>query len=258
MASPRTTTRIARQFTGLIRPPRKQLYHVPGTQPPSPNPPPQIAILRAAATHIPTHGFTTQALSLGLVDAGYPPASANLFPRGPFDLVMHHLTTQRQALAHSRSAQPLAAAADGPASPAGSATLVREALRALIVERLQANAPIQSHLTGMLALMSLAGNIPASLRELGLLADELVYLSGDVRVDGGWYARRGAVAGVYASAEVFMSQDRSVGFVETEGFVDRRLEGMERAGYVVGSVGEWVGGSAIGAVNVARSLGLRI
>lgn len=215
----------------------------------------QSAILQAASAHIPLHGFSNKAISLGATDAGYPPVSTNLFPRGAFDLVQYHLITARQALANDTAAQPLRAQAS---SPAGSLALVHEALNTLIIARLRANAPIQRHLTGMLGLMSLAGNIPASLKELGLLADELVYLSGDVRVDGSWYAHRAGVAGVYAASELFMAQDKSPGFVETERFVERRLYGIARAGYVAGSVGEWLGGSAIGAVNVARSFGVRI
>jgi len=215
----------------------------------------QFAILRAASAHIPLHGFSHKALSLGAADAGYPPVSTNLFSRGAFDLVQYHLITARQALAKHLAAQPLAAQAS---SPAGSHALVHDALNALIVARLHANAPIQPHLTGMLGLMSLSGNIPTSLKELSLLADELVYLSGDVRVDGSWYAHRAGVAGVYAASELFMSQDKSPGFVETERFVGRRLYGMDQAAYAVGSVSEWLGGSAIGAVNVARSFGVRI
>ena len=56
------------------------------------------AILSAALSHVPTHGFTTTSLSHGARDAGYLDASVNLFPRGAFDLVNYHLITQRLAL----------------------------------------------------------------------------------------------------------------------------------------------------------------
>jgi len=106
--------------------------------------------------------------------------------------------------------------------------------------------------------MSLAGNIPASTAELGRLVDEIWYLAGDVSVDTSWYTKRGLLAGVYASAEVFMSQDKSVGFKETEKFVDRRLQDVMRVGGAAGAVTEWMGFTAISAVNVARSWGMRI
>ena len=55
-------------------------------------------ILSAALSHVPTHGFTTAALSHGARDVGYLEVSTNLFPKGPFDLVNYYLVTQRLAL----------------------------------------------------------------------------------------------------------------------------------------------------------------
>jgi len=131
-------------------------------------------------------------------------------------------------------------------------------VRALTLARLRANEGIIDHLPEALGLMSLAGNIPASTAELGRLVDEMWYLAGDVSVDTSWYTKRGLLAGVYASTEVFMSQDHSENYKETEKFLDRRLEDVMKAGGAVGAVNEWVGFTAMSAVNVARSLGVRI
>ena len=60
--------------------------------------PSEEAILAAGLSHVPTHGFTSTALTLGTRDAGYPDVSTNLFTSGPFDLVRYHLVTQRLAL----------------------------------------------------------------------------------------------------------------------------------------------------------------
>lgn len=60
--------------------------------------PAESSILSAALIHVPHHGFTASALTLGARDAGYPDVSTNLFPRGPFDLIHYHLVTQRLAL----------------------------------------------------------------------------------------------------------------------------------------------------------------
>lgn len=95
----------------------------------SPFPAPEKVILAAALTHVPAHGFTPTALTLGARDAGYIDASANLFPAGPFDLVRYHLVTQRLALARSQSL------ADQPSS-------VGAEVRRLTWTRLLANAPV--------------------------------------------------------------------------------------------------------------------
>lgn len=58
--------------------------------------------------------------------------------------------------------------------------------------------------------MALPSNVPASLKELALLADEIWYLAGDTAVDSSWYTKRGSVAAVYAAAELFMTTDPDV------------------------------------------------
>lgn len=57
------------------------------------------AILSAAYAHVPEHGFSQHALSLGARDAGYPDISASVLPDGPFSLIRYHLVSKREALA---------------------------------------------------------------------------------------------------------------------------------------------------------------
>ena len=73
-----------------------------------------------------------------------------------------------------------------------------------------------------------------------------------------WYADRAGLAAVYASAELFMTQDRSEGFGETEEFLTRRLEEGERVRGGVDMVGKWVGMQAGGLVDGLRSKGVWI
>jgi len=75
-------------------------YHAT-THPPPPSPftPTEAAILAAAYTHVPTHGFTPSSLALGARSAGYLDISANILPEGAFSLIQWHLYTQRTALA---------------------------------------------------------------------------------------------------------------------------------------------------------------
>lgn len=105
-------------------------YHSYEHDAPPPFTPAENAILTAAFPHIPTHGFTTVALSRGARDVGYLDASINLFPTGAFALVNHYLITQRMALAEYRLQRQQA---DGG---------VAENIKALAWRRLQANKPI--------------------------------------------------------------------------------------------------------------------
>ena len=106
--------------------------------------------------------------------------------------------------------------------------------------------------------MSLLGNIPASLRELHALSDEIWYLAGDTSVDTSWYTKRASLAAVYASSDLFMTTDTSKDFKDTEEFVERRLEDVQTLGGTVGHLGQFVGFWAGSSVNLARSWGMRI
>ena len=81
----------------LLRAPNRPYHSYEHDDPPVFTPT-EETILAAGLAHVPTHGFTSTALTLGTRDAGYPDVSTNLFPNGPFDLVRYHLVTQRLAL----------------------------------------------------------------------------------------------------------------------------------------------------------------
>lgn len=106
--------------------------------------------------------------------------------------------------------------------------------------------------------MAMPSNVIPSLRELGILADEILFLAGDVSVDTAWYTKRGALSTVYASTELFMTTDTSPGFSETEAFLSRRLEGIRTLATAKNEVGTWLGVTGMGVLNSLRSKGVRI
>jgi len=100
--------------------------------------------------------------------------------------------------------------------------------------------------------------VPASLKELSSLADEIWFLAGDKAVDPTWYTKRASLSMIYASSELFMTTDKSHDFEETRAFLQRRLDESNKASGVLGAVGEWVGFTANAGLNVLRSKGVRI
>ena len=100
--------------------------------------------------------------------------------------------------------------------------------------------------------------VPASLAELARLSDEIWYLAGDKSVDSSWYTKRASLSAIYSATEVFMTQDKSANFIETEQFLDSRLGDVMEAGTFLGALSEWVDYTAHSTVNVLRSKGLRI
>ena len=230
----------------ILQIPRAGYHSYDRTQPP-PYREPERTILSSALAHVPTLGFTKEALSLGAKEAGYLEVSTNLFPKGTFDLVMYHLVTQRLGLKDR---------IQFPDEKMG----VGRKVRSLVMERLRANADagVVPRWQEALAIMSLAENIPASLKELGALSDEVWFLSGDTAVDSSWYTKRASLAGIYAATEVFQTTDQSTDFKDTEEFLDRRLEELRTVGGVVSGTLEWAGFQAGAMVNLLRSKGVRI
>ncbi|KAK4944059.1 Ubiquinone biosynthesis protein coq9, mitochondrial [Elasticomyces elasticus] len=215
-----------------------------------PDPPPfsetQDRILSAAIARVPKHGFTDETLSLGAKDAGYLDVTVQLFPRGAFDLIHYHLVKQRLALKSNVQ------------FPEGTQLGLGPKVRALAMARLRANADIIHQWQGALGYMSLLGNIPASLKELHSLSDEIWYLAGDTAVDFSWYTKRASLATVYASSEMFMTTDTSKDFAATQEFLDRRLKAAQNLGGSVGGVSQYVGFWAGNSVNLARSWGIKV
>ncbi|KAI0441796.1 ubiquinone biosynthesis protein COQ9 [Xylaria telfairii] len=209
-------------------------------------------ILAAAYRHVPEHGFTQHALSLGARDAGYLDVSTNLLSEGPFSLIRYHLVTQREALALRLEAMFT------DTSAAAATTTVPARVERLTWERLLGNRDVNHQWQEALAIMAHPSHVPASLHELALLVDEIHFLAGDASVDPTWYTKRGGLSIIYASSELFMTNDRSPGFGDTRAFLQRRLASAGSLSGAVGSVTQWLGFAASAGVNVLRSKGVRI
>ncbi|KAI9707172.1 MAG: Ubiquinone biosynthesis protein coq9, mitochondrial [Candelina mexicana] len=224
---------------------RTRSYHSYEHDQPAPFNPTEEAILSASIAHVPSHGFTITALTEGAKDAGYLGVSTNLFPKGAFDLVNYHLVTQRLALKDRVQYRE-------PKLGVGAK------VKTLALERLSANKPIIHRWQDALAIMAQPSNVPTSIAELARLSDEIWFLAGDTSVDSSWYTKRASLSAIYASAEVFMTQDQSPDFVETERFFDRRLEDIRAVGTSAENVAQWVNFTGHALTNVLRSKGVRI
>lgn len=111
-----------------------------------PDPPPheysnsQTTILSAALSHVPDHGFTREALTLGARDAGFLDVSVQLFPRGELDLIFFWLASRRGLL---RGKVENGLFENHPASPSPRGLSVEDKVRILLLERLRMNAGIR-------------------------------------------------------------------------------------------------------------------
>ncbi|PKS07077.1 hypothetical protein jhhlp_005674 [Lomentospora prolificans] len=238
-ALPRKAVRVAKPFHSYDHPTTRSSFNDT-----------EKAILDAAYRHVPDLGFTQAALSRGARDAGYLDISTTALQDGPFSLIRYHLVTKREGLAGQCSK----IFSEGGAQTTG----VHERVERLAWERLLGNREVIHKWQEALAIMAQPSYVPASLKELSLLSDELWFLAGDTAVDPTWYTKRASLSMIYASSELFMTTDKSHEFRETRAFLQRRLEENSRASGVMGAVGEWVGFTANAGINVLRSKGVRI
>ena len=245
-ALPRLTRHVA--WKSRPAPQSHRTYYSIHHPDPSPFPPAQTAILSSALQHVPRLGFTQDALIAGAKENNYREATLNLFPRGTYDLIHFYLATQRLSLK------------DRVQFTDGDKLSLTQKVKTLTWARLQANADngVIAHWQDALAQMSLLEHIPASLKELGNLADEIWYMAGDKQVDFGWYTKRAQLSAVYASTEVFMSTDQSTDFGDTRDFLERRLGDARSVRGRVGGAMQYVGWWAGNGVGLARSRGMKV
>ncbi|KAM3501222.1 hypothetical protein MY10362_005723 [Beauveria mimosiformis] len=206
------------------------------------------AILSAAYKHVPEHGFSARALGLGARDAGYLDISPSVLPDGAFNLIRYHLVSQRQSLARTTKELFIDEESLGPG----------DKVAVLTWARLRGNQDIIQHWQEALAVMVQPRYVSESMKELAQLSDEIWFLSGDKVVDPSWYSKRATLSMIYTSTELFMTNDKSPKFIETNNFLARRLEEVQSVGGAVSAVGQWTGFTFQTAINVLRSKGVGI
>lgn len=120
----------------------------------------QTTILTAALEHVPEHGFTQQALTLGARDTGFLDVSIQLLPRGEFDLVLFWLASRRGLLRGRVENGTVFGQGQGQEQGEGkwegegrkvllSSLSVEEKVKMLILERLGMNLSIKGHWQGV-------------------------------------------------------------------------------------------------------------
>lgn len=199
-------------------------------------------ILKAAMTHVPQHGFSLRAIQNGATDTGHLEITHNLFPKGAFELIRYHLITERLALQH----------VEIPAHGVG------KKVRSLLAARIKANEQYIHQWQDALAVMSLPSNIPGALEELHNLSDEIWHLVDDQSADMAWYTKRASLSSIYASTDLFMTQDSSPEYRDTYAFLDRRLNEVHTIGSSISEVSTFVGFQLWQASNILASKGFKL
>ncbi|KAJ2776826.1 Ubiquinone biosynthesis protein coq9, mitochondrial [Coemansia interrupta] len=174
------------------------------------------SILDRALTKVPTHGWTTAAVSAAAIDLGLSPASSGLASQ-PVALVTHFLA---QALSNT-----LIDADD----QLHELPTPHERLRLLCRIRLRQTLPIKDRWPEALALLAQPQNLSTAMGHLTELASELCYAADVQAANLDWYAKRSALAAAYVASELYLCEDRSPDHQLTWRFLDSRLDEIESA-----------------------------
>ncbi|KAK9463002.1 ubiquinone biosynthesis protein COQ9 [Lipomyces oligophaga] len=201
----------------------------------------QSLILSSALKHVPTVGFTKDALVFGSRDQGMLDSTHAVFQNGVFDLIIYHLYTERTKLAALKEAVD------------SEEKTVEAKVRRYCIERLKGNISLNDHWTEALAVMAVPTNVPTALKELADLADEIWFLAGDLSTDFSWYNRRAMLAAVYSATELYMTQDNSKEFVNTWDFLDRRLANADTLEKTLEGSSTWMLFTGMASINLLRS-----
>lgn len=73
-------------------------------------------------------------------------------------------------------------------------------------------------------------HVATAVQQRAELVDDIWHACGDTSTDYNWYTKRGLLAAVYATTELFMITDYSPGYADTWRCLDRRLADVKRLG----------------------------
>lgn len=103
---------------------------------------------------------------------------------------------------------------------------VREKIRALVWRRLEIMGPAREAVRRALAILALPQNIPLALRISWRTADLMWRIAGDASTDFNHYTKRMTLGAVYGSTLLVWLDDKSEGWSQTAGFLERRIENV--------------------------------
>ncbi len=174
-------------------------------------------LLRATLPHVPFDGWTMASLRAGARDAGLPVADVmRAFPGGPVDAIACHSRLADREMVAALAARDL------------TVLKVRERIALAVRVRLEQNAADREAIRRSLSVLAMPQNAALAARLLYRTVDAIWYACGDNATDFNFYTKRGLLAGVYGSTLLYWLDDNSEGFVDSWGFLERRISDVMR------------------------------
>jgi len=175
-----------------------------------------LKLLEAIVPHVVFDGWSEQAFRAACADLEMPADHARLLcPRGAVDLAILFHREGDQRMVEMLDAADL------------SQMRFREKVAHAIRVRLQAAGDKEAVRRGV-TLFSLPHMAPEGSGLIWGTADAIWTALGDTSEDANWYTKRGTLSAVYGSVVLFWLGDTSPDDMDTEAFIDRRIEDVMR------------------------------
>ncbi len=185
----------------------------------------RIDLIKAMLTHVPFDGWTWEAMEQGAVDIGYEKKKTsserikifkNLFKNGSIDFIdifSEIIDLEVKENYNSMEAKP---------------ERVPEKIKKIIMIRLNLCQKYKEAVRSSILLSAIPFNTNISLNILYRTCNSIWRIAGDKSTDFSFYTRRISLAAVYTSTLLFWLNDNSNNNIETEFFLDRRLNDINK------------------------------
>ena len=178
-------------------------------------------LLEAALVHVPFDGWSGRALLQGAADIGVAPLEARrLFPKGGDGLLFHLDVWADRKLVDAVDQSEI------------DALRIRERIAKLVWTRLDILAPHREALRRAVAARLLPTNIAGAGTALWRSMDLIWAIAGDKATDASYYTKRSLLLAVWTTTFFFWLEDQSVGFRDSQAFLNRRIDNVMQFGKV--------------------------
>eukprot|EP00879_Flechtneria_rotunda_P007927 GHRR01008305.1.p1 GENE.GHRR01008305.1~~GHRR01008305.1.p1 ORF type:complete len:285 (+),score=98.02 GHRR01008305.1:367-1221(+) len=184
----------------------------------------QQQLLDAAVKHVKRYGWSRASLTAAASELQLSPACVGMFPRGGSELIEHVIRQHNNTLATELQANQQRLLA----------MPVSQRIATAVRRRLEMNIQFIDTWPQALAMLAQPRNSAAALQLLAQLLDDIWYAAGDTSTDYNWYTKRGLLAAIYTSTELYMLTDFSPGYQDTWQQLERRIKDALWLGRVAG------------------------
>lgn len=174
-------------------------------------------ILDAVLEHVAVDGWSRRAIAGAASDLGISVQFIELaFPGGSVEMLQTFLHRLDDDLR------------DRLEQIDGQALRVRDRIRTGVLTRLEINHKYRSQVRRTVAFLALPGRKLMAARAIWRMADIIWIWAGDTSTDYNWYSKRAILSGIYTATLLVWLNDRSENYQESQGFLDRRIDGVMR------------------------------